>query len=99
MNELNRIVGKRAEMVVGATKFTIPTGFSAYAMVVRVDGTIVATLSEMRGNAAAVAVTTKTWEGIALIKGDYVPFEFPVVDITLTGATDSVILYLESNSF
>jgi hypothetical protein len=44
-------------------------------------------------DSAAVANTELV--DISLIVQDYIPFPNPVTSITLTGATDSVALYLE----
>lgn len=97
MRELSKLTGgSRQELVVGSTEFVCPAGFAAFACRVRVDGTDIATLDEVRTKGtAAVEVTTKTWQNVALAAGDEIFFEYPVTAITLTNATDSVFLYLE----
>ena len=99
MDTLSKLLGGRCELVVGATEFTVPTGFVAYAAIVRVDGTIVAAVKERATQLAAASVTGKTWQSVALKAMDYIPFEKPVTSITLTGATDSVFLYLEPKNY
>lgn len=97
MNDLKKLAGGcRQELVVGSTKYTIPTGYAAYALRVRVNDTKIAAIEEVRTKgAAAIEVTTKTWEDKDLIAGDEIFFEFPVRSVTLTNAGDSVFLYLE----
>jgi hypothetical protein len=98
MDAQNRMIGGRMETVVGATEFVIPTGYAAYGCTIQVDGTIIKEIKERTGSTAAVAKTNKTWM-IAKNTGNYISFEFPVTAITLTGATDSVDLYLEPKTF
>ncbi len=96
MNELKKLAGgSRQELVVGSTKYNIPSGFAAYALRVRVDETNIAAIEEVRSKGAeAVEVTDKSWQGEDLMSGEEIFFEHPIRSITLTNATDSIFLYL-----
>lgn len=96
MDNIGKLLGgSRQELIVGSTKWSAPAGFAAFYCKVRVDATKIATLDEVRvKGAAAVAVTTKTWEDKDLLAGDEILFEYPVTSITLTNAGDSLWVYL-----
>jgi len=95
MNTLDKLIGTNGcYYVLGDTTVLLPTGYAAYGMVVNVDDTEVTEVEQL---VAGVPETLDdaTWEGVALTRGDYIPFINPVISITLTNATDSVFLYLE----
>jgi hypothetical protein len=77
-------------MVVGHSATPMPTGYQCYAIVVRVDATAIASVT-----ISGSAVTNKSWETVALLRGDYIPLEVPITSITLTADADSVFCYLE----
>ena len=86
--------------VVGAAKTPISdkgavNGLSrtAYGLTVRVDGTIIAAYTDVNGNIISTTAADSN-VGIALNNGEFIPFEVPIASITLTGATDSVALWL-----
>jgi len=93
-NESQDIVGgTESQVVVGAAAFAVQNGLRAYALTVRTQGTIIATILTQAPNAAASRAYVPTWATIVLNQGDYfVPIE-PIVSITLTAATDSVTLH------
>jgi hypothetical protein len=77
-------------MVVGHSATAMPTGYKCYAVIIRVDSTAIASVT-----ISGAAVTNLSWETVALLRGDYIPFETPITSITLTNDTDSVFCYLE----
>lgn len=95
--ESEKLIGSDGcEILVGNAPYTIPAGYIAYACSVRVDGTMIKSITELRGDTPTV-VTTKSWENISLLAGiDYIPFLFPITSITLNGVTDSITLWLQS---
>jgi len=89
---MNRAIGTEGVLlVVGLAETAMPAGYNCYAMIVRVDGTIIASVT-IDGS----AVTDLSWEDVALQNGDYIPLETPLTSITLTGAADSVWCYLQT---
>lgn len=92
---INRVVGgTESQVVVGVALYAITGNMRGYAVTVRVTGTIIAAIQvqDERGTARAYV---PTWLGIALIAGDYFVSQFPIVSMTLTGATDSIILHCD----
>ena len=77
-------------MVVGHGATAMTTGYHCYAIVIRVDATAIASVT-----ISGAAVTNKTWETVALLRGDYIPLDVPITSITLTNDADSVFCYLE----
>ena len=95
--ESEKLIGSDGcEIVVGATPYVVPVGYVAYACSVRVDGTMIKSITQLKGNVSTI-ITTKSWENISLLAGvDYIPFQYPITSITLNGTLDSVTLWLES---
>jgi len=88
---MNRTIGTEGVfMVVGHSATPMPTGYECYAMVIRTDDTAVASIT-----VNGAAVTNLSWEGVALLRGDYIPLETSLTSITLTNDADSVFCYLE----
>jgi len=84
-------------IIVGSAATAIPTGFRAYALTVRVDGTQIKSITQVVGTTSAVVTTGISWMNISLLAGiDYIPFLYPITSITLNASTDSVILWLQS---
>jgi len=98
MDELHKLRGgARQEYYIGVGPHVPPAGFAFYGITIRVTATTIASISEKQfSNAAAVAITDKTWEGKTDLQPfEYINFEFPVTSITLTNATDSIFAYCE----
>jgi exosome complex RNA-binding protein Rrp4 len=99
MNTLEKIMGtKGCFLVIGATETDMPEGYAAYSLIVAVDSTIIASVVEFK-DGGPVELTTASWEGVELKRGDIITLEYPVVTITLTAATDSVFCYLEDTTY
>ena len=97
-NEVKRINGGTlSQVVVGAGANVIAARNRGYAVVIRVEGTIIAAmLTQCRDQAAPIA-NAPTWLGIALHAGEYYTCTSPLQSITLTGAADSVIVYADNS--
>ena len=98
MDADNKAIGTGGcQLVVGASATAVKTGFCAYACKVRIDDTQIKSVTPGEVvDSDETAVTTETWENVALIAGtDYIPFSNPIVSITLNAADDSVMLYLQ----
>jgi len=88
---MNKILGTRGcQIVVGVGPHAVKTGYKAYALVVRVAGTQIKSMTQ-----SGVAVTDESFENVALILNEYLPLEKPLTSITLNAAGDSVIMYLQ----
>jgi hypothetical protein len=95
MNTLDKLVGTSGcILVTGATKVVFPTGYAAYSIVVAADATEVASVDQLVAGAPA-ALTSASWNAVALTRGDYIAFENPIISITLNAAGDSVFCYLQ----
>lgn len=95
-NTIDRVVGgSESQVVVGNVAFDVQNNLAAYAITCRVTGTIIAaiTVRDNDGNDRAYA---PTWLGIELNQNDYFVSLFPIVQITLTAATDSIVLHCDN---
>jgi len=98
-NALEKIAGvSGCFLIVGEVKTAMPEGYAAYAIIVRTDATVIATLDHLI-ESVPVTLADASWEGKALLRGDLITFEFPVVTITLTAAGDSVFAYLQPTEY
>jgi hypothetical protein len=101
MDAVNKLAGSAGcFLIVGASATPMPTGKSAYSALIRVDATQIKSVTERHKDPSSgadvdVAVTNYSWQGVGLLAGDIITFEFPVVSITLNAAGDSVLTYLE----
>ena len=94
-DDINRIVGgSESQVVVGLAAYDVQNNMRAYALTVRVTGTVITAIQVQDENGQARAYVP-TWLGIALIAGDYFVSQFPISQITLTAATDSVTLHCD----
>jgi len=99
MNTLDKMIGAGGCFyVLGASEASIPAGYTAYAAMIGVDATEIATVDELI-DGVATELADASWEGVALLRGDLITFENPITSITLTNETDSVICYLEPTSY
>jgi hypothetical protein len=99
MNTLEKLIGgKGCFMIVGDSEGVIPSGSAAYACIIGIDDTQITTLNHLVSG-AVIELTDASWESVALKRGDYIVFENPVVSITLNGASDSIICYLEPTDY
>lgn len=95
IDTVNRIIGgTESQVVVGAALFTVQNNMRGYAVTVRVTGTIIAAIQVQDQDGIARAYTP-TWLGITLYQGDNFVSQFPIVSMTLTGVTDSVIIHCD----
>ncbi len=85
--------GEESQVVVGAGAYNVQGGLLGYAITVRVTGTIIAAINVLNEGAAGVEAYVPTWLGIALQQGDYFISRFPIHDITLTAAGDSITIH------
>jgi hypothetical protein len=97
MQNDDKLLGSHGrQTVVGSAATPVKLGSSvrtAYGLTIRVDGTIIASYTDKNGNVVSTTAADSN-VGIALNNGEYVPFETPIASITLTGASDSVALWL-----
>jgi hypothetical protein len=94
-DQTKRIIGgQEAQVVVGAGAFTVQNNMRAYALTCRIAGTVISEII-VQDEYGLQRGYTPTWLGIPLILGDYFTSYFPIVRISLTAATDSVILYCD----
>jgi hypothetical protein len=95
MDNLKKLIGSQCQIIVGADAAAIKTGYQAYACMCRVADTQIKSITQIISGETSV-VTDESFESVALKAGiDYITFEHGVTSITLNGASDSVILYLE----
>jgi len=98
INQTQRIVGGSAQIFTGIGPHTIVNGLRAFAMTVRVQGTIFAALTAQdEGQAAATAYIPTGLIATVLNQGEYFAFLRPVVTFTLTAATDSVTMWCDKS--
>jgi hypothetical protein len=97
MNKEGKSLGLKPQIVVGVGPHTITSGYKAYACKVRVDNTQIKSYTRIKNDAGDTEVVTNdTFESINLLAGiDYIPFEDPIVAITLNSVADSITLFLE----
>lgn len=94
MNTLEKMMGEHGcFLIVGAAPADMPEGYAAYCMMVRVDKTEV-TEMDVYVDGSADTVDDLSWMSVELLRGDLITFADPVVSITLTGETNSVLCYL-----
>lgn len=94
-DDINRVVGgSESQVVVGLAAFDVQNNMRCYALTVRVTGTVIADI-QVQDQDGNVRAYVPTWLGIALIAGDYFVSQFPISQITLTAATDSVTLHCD----
>lgn len=94
-DQSKRIIGgAESQVIVGVAAYAVTGNMRAYALTVRTQGTVIAaiTVQDDQGIARAYA---PTWLGIALNQGDYFVSQFPITAMTLTAATDSVVLHCD----
>jgi hypothetical protein len=92
-NDTKQIVGgEESQVIVGAVLYTVTDGLRGFALTVRTQGTIISAISVQDESGIARAYVP-TWLGIALNQGDYFVSKFPIVNMTLTAAADSVVLH------
>lgn len=94
-SDIDRVVGgSESQVIVGVALYTVTGGMRAFAVTVRVTGTVISAIQvqDEHGDARAY---NPTWLGIALYQGDYFVSQFPIVSMTLTAATDSVTLHCD----
>jgi hypothetical protein len=95
MNTLEKLLGnKGCYLIVGSDPTLLPTGYAAYAVVVRIDDTEITEVDEIIAGERQT-LDDATWEGVAFLQGEFIPFANPVVSFTLTNETDSVLCYLQ----
>lgn len=98
MNTDDKLLGLHGrQTVVGAAATPIANGRKAYGLTVRVDGTIIAAYTDKNGNVVNTTALDSNI-GVALNNNEFVPFETPIASITLTGASDSVALWLTAKA-
>lgn len=86
--------GDESQVVVGLALYDIAaTGLLGYAITVRVTGTIIAAINTINEFQAAAVPYAPTWLGIALQQGDYFISRYPIANITLTAAGDSITIH------
>lgn len=94
-DQSKRIIGgAESQVVVGAGAYTVANGMQAFALTVRVTGTVISAITVQDENGTP-RVYTPTWLAIALNQGDYFVSQFPITNITLTAGTDSVTLHCD----
>jgi len=99
MNIIDKMIGTNGCFLVdGSSEATMPEGYAAYAIIVAADSTEIATLDELIAG-VATELADASWEGVALSRGDFIPFNNPVVAITLTNAGDRIFCYLEPTDY
>ena len=86
--------GVETQAIVGAGLFTVPQGMKGYALTVRVTGTIIAAIN-VQDEGGVPRAYAPNWLGIVLYAGETWVSQFPIVDITLTAATDSIQLHCD----
>jgi hypothetical protein len=92
---INRVLGgSESQIVVGAVLYTVQNNLRGFALTVRTHGTTIAAIQVQDENGVARAYAP-TWLGVGLLAGDYLVSLFPIVSITLTNATDSVVLHCD----
>ena len=94
-DDINRVVGgSESQVVVGLANYVVTGNMRAYALTVRVTGTVIAAIN-VQDESGAIRAYVPTWLGINLLAGDYFVSHFPIHDITLTAATDSITLHCD----
>jgi hypothetical protein len=83
-----------SQIVTGATKTAIKTGYYAHACTCRTEGSKVASLEKTVG-AVVSADTDESITGIAMYVGEYQPFINKVTSVTQTAAGDSITYWLK----
>lgn len=97
MNADSKILGSKCQLVVGVGPTAIISGYKAYACKIRIDATQIKSYTKIESDDGSVSVVTDdSWESVALIAGEYIPFEDSITSITLNAAGDSVMLFLEA---
>jgi hypothetical protein len=98
LSELGKLVGSNGCQIVTASGPTaVKTGYKAYAAIVRVDNTVITSVTKIETDTGASGVVTgESWMNANLLAGiDFVPFEDPITSITLASSTNSVMLLLD----
>jgi hypothetical protein len=85
------------QTVVGNAATPVKTGRTAYGLTVRSAGATIAAYTDKNGNTITTTAADSN-VGIALDAGEFIPFETPISSITLTGASDSVALWLTAKA-
>lgn len=100
MDAENKLLGSKSQLIVGVGPHTILSGYKAYGCKIRIDNTQITSYTKIENDTGASAVVTDdTFENKNLIAGiDYIPFEDPIISITLASSTDSALLFLEPRS-
>ena len=94
-DQTKRIIGgAESQVVVGVAAFDVQNGMRAYALTVRATGTIIDDI-QVTDEGGVARAYAPTWLGIALNQGDYFVSQFPITQITLTAAADSVTLHCD----
>ena len=94
----NRILGGTStELVIGAAPVNLAGNRRAFALTVRVTGTIIASINvqDEGGIIRPASLITNSFIGVPLNQGDYIVIGEPLEEIVLTAATDSVILHCD----
>jgi hypothetical protein len=86
--------GSESQVVVGAGLYTVAGNMRGYAITVRVTGTIIAAIN-VQDEGGVSRPYVPTFAGIILYAGESFVSQFPIVDITLTAATDSITLHCD----
>ena len=86
--------GNETQFVVGAALFTIINGLRGYAITVRSQGTIIASIN-VQDEGGPVRAYAPTWLGVTLNQGDYMVSFSPIVNIQLTAAADSIAIHCD----
>jgi hypothetical protein len=95
MNTLQKLLGTHGCFIAtGDSETTMPVGYAAYAVTVRIAATEITTVDELIAG-VATELADASWENVALIQNDFITFENPIVSITLNDEADSVLCYLE----
>lgn len=96
LNWLIRILGgHETQTVTGVAAFTILRGLRGYAITVRTQGTVIASINVQEKRGDPVVAYVPTWLGIVCNQGDYFVSYYPIVNITLTAATDSISIHCD----
>ena len=88
--------GAESQVVVGVAAYPVANNMRAYALTVRVTGTIIAAI-QVQDEGGVARAYVPTWLGIALNAGEYLVPGSPITNITLTAAADSVQLHCDSS--
>ena len=95
VSDINRVIGgSESQVVVGVAAYTVTGNMRGYAITCRITGTVIAAITVQDKNGVARSYSP-TWLGIPLVAGESLISQFPIVSITLTAATDSIIIHCD----